>query len=214
MGPAGLNLRRFAGVTLSAVEGGSPQPKSRAFFVRDPLRRFFRQRICLWRLVPRVMRPKIADMNRFTGTVNGLIGYWSMTLPQLLLQTAVTFVAASLGAIVGALLTRRTERFKHLQELRSAAYADFVRGVAAAAEQSKVRNPTGGGIALVADARARIAIYGGKGVVHCLSEFIALGAQTCSPQGMHAFAELCTSMRAETGREHLPAEEIARLLFS
>jgi hypothetical protein len=45
-----------------------------------------------------------------------------MTLQQLLLQTAVTFVAAGLGAIFGAFLTRRTERFKHLQELRSAAY--------------------------------------------------------------------------------------------
>jgi hypothetical protein len=28
-------LRRFAGVTLSVVEGGSPQPKSRALFARD-----------------------------------------------------------------------------------------------------------------------------------------------------------------------------------
>ncbi len=137
-----------------------------------------------------------------------------MTLLQLLLQTTVTFAAASLGAIFGAFLTRRTERFKHLQELRSAAYADFVRGVATAAEQSKARNPTGEGIALVADARARIAIYGGGEVVHALSEFIARGAQTCNPQGMKAFAELCASMRAETGREHLPAEEIARLLFS
>jgi hypothetical protein len=58
-----------------------------------------------------------------------------MTLQQLLIQTAVTFVAAGLGAIFGAFLTRRTERFKHLQELRSAAYADFLRGVATAAEQ-------------------------------------------------------------------------------
>ncbi len=104
-----------------------------------------------------------------------------MTLLQLLLQTTVTFAAASLGAIFGAFLTRRTERFKHLQELRSAAYADFVRGVATAAEQSKARNPTGEGIALVADARARIAIYGGGEVVHALSEFIARGAQTCNP---------------------------------
>ena len=137
-----------------------------------------------------------------------------MTLPQLLLQTAVTFAAASLGAIFGAYLTRRTERFKHLQELRSAAYADFVRGVAGAAEQSHAHNTATGGIALVADARARIAIYGGKGVVHSLSEFIALGAQTCNAHGMQAFAELCTSMRAVTGREHLPVEEISKILFN
>src|SRR5882724_6911447 len=129
-----------------------------------------------------------------------------MTLQQLLLQTAVTFVAAGLGAIFGAFLTRRTEKFKHLQELRSAAYTDFVRGVASAAERAmaseiKSGTPEPTGRALVADSRARIAIYGGKDVVHSLSEFIALGAQTCNSQGMEAFAELCKSMRAETGRE-------------
>jgi hypothetical protein len=31
----GSNLRRFAGVTLSIVEGESPQPKSRAILARD-----------------------------------------------------------------------------------------------------------------------------------------------------------------------------------
>lgn len=39
-----------------------------------------------------------------------------MSFTQLLIQTAATFVAAGLGAIFGAFLTRRTERFKHLQE--------------------------------------------------------------------------------------------------
>ena len=44
-----------------------------------------------------------------------------MTFTQLIIQTAVTFVAASIGAIFGAFLIRRTERFRHLQELRTAA---------------------------------------------------------------------------------------------
>src|SRR5258708_13366892 len=78
----------------------------------------------------------------------------TMSLTQLVIQTAATFIAAGLGAILGAFLARRTEHLKHLQELRSAAYSDFLRGVATAAEK--------GGIALVADSRARIAIYAGK----------------------------------------------------
>jgi hypothetical protein len=130
-----------------------------------------------------------------------------MSLMQLIIQTALTFVAATVGAFLGAFLTRRTEKFKHLQELRSAAYIDFVQGVANAAQQS-------GGIAEVADARCRIAIYGGKSVVHSLSEFIAHGAQTCNPKGMEAFTELCRVMRAETGRELVPFQDIKRLLFS
>jgi hypothetical protein len=136
-----------------------------------------------------------------------------MTLTQLLLQTAVTFVAASIGAIFGAFLTRRTEKFKHLQELRSAAYADFVRGVATAAEQSQARNTATGSKALVADARARIVIYGGEDVISALCKFFALGGQTCNAEGMLAFANLCRSMRAETGHEHVRAEDISKVLF-
>ena len=129
-----------------------------------------------------------------------------MSVTQLLIQTAVTFFAATLGALLGAFLTRRTERFKHLQELRSAAYSDFLRGVANAAEQS--------GRALVADARARIAVHGGKSVVRSLSQFIAHGAQTRNREGMQAFAELCRLMRAETGREPVHIEDITQVLFN
>ncbi len=130
-----------------------------------------------------------------------------MSITQLIAQTAVTFFAATLGAFLGAYLTRRTEKFKHLQELRSAAYIDFVRGAANAAHRT-------GGIAEVADARCRIAIYGGKSVVHSLSEFIAHGAQTSNPKGMQAFSELCQAMRTETGRESVSFEYINRVLFS
>jgi len=52
-----------------------------------------------------------------------------MTLKQLFVQTALTFVAAGLGAVFGAFLTRWTEKYKQLQALRAAAYVDFLRGV-------------------------------------------------------------------------------------
>ena len=115
-----------------------------------------------------------------------------MNVTQLIAQTAITFIAATVGAFLGSFLTRRTERFKHLQELRSAAYIDFVSGVANAAHRT-------GGIAEVADARCRIAIYGGKGVVRSLSGFIASGAQTRNREGMQAFA-----------RRHFPELDPAR----
>lgn len=99
-----------------------------------------------------------------------------MTLTQLLLQTAVTFVAASIGAIFGAFLTRRTERFKHLQELRSAAYADFLRGFAKVAiaqndtlKDERSRLEERDGAVMVSDSQARITIYAGHDVVGALS---------------------------------------------
>src|ERR1700733_14780617 len=109
-----------------------------------------------------------------------------MSLDQLLVQTAVTFVAASLGAIFGAFLTRRTEMFKHLQELRSA-YVNFLRAFARAgrAQSDKMQGERRAleeleGRVVVTDARSRIAIYGGKAVVQALSKFISLGTQTHS----------------------------------
>ena len=129
--------------------------------------------------------------------------------------------AASLGAIFGAFLTRRTERFKHLQELRSSAYADFLRGFAKVgrAQVDKMRDDRSmseelEGRVIVTDSRSRIAVYGGSDVVHALSRFISLGTQTHTPEGMNAFADLCTLMRAEAGRRRASSEDITRILFS
>jgi hypothetical protein len=144
-----------------------------------------------------------------------------MSLTQLLIQTGVTFVAASLGAIFGAFLARRTETFKHLQELRSAAYADFLRGFARVgrAQSDKMRDERSAveeldGRVLVTDSRSGIAIYGGKEVVHALSRFISLGTQTLTLEGMQAFAELCMLMREETGKEQASFDDVSKVLFS
>jgi hypothetical protein len=138
------------------------------------------------------------------------------------LTLAFQIVGTFAAAFFGAWLTRRTERIKHVQELRSAAYADFVRGVATAAERAQshsIENKHSTpeqprGWALVADSRARIAIYGGNDVLSALSKFFALGGQTRNPEGMLAFANLCRSMRAETGRGHMPVEDISKVLFN
>jgi ATP-dependent protease HslVU (ClpYQ) peptidase subunit len=140
-----------------------------------------------------------------------------MTLVQFLIQIVVTFIAAFFGAF----LTRRTERFKHLQELRSTAYADFLRGFAKVgrAQSDTMRDERSmleelEGRVIVTDSRSRIAIYGGKDVVHALSKFIGLGTQTHTPEGMQAFAELCMLMRAEAGMGRASFDDISRVLFS
>lgn len=101
-----------------------------------------------------------------------------MNLTQVLIQIVLTFVAA----FSGAFLTRRTEQFKHLQELRSAAYADFLRGFAKVgrAQSDAMRDDRSmleelEGRVIVTDSRSRIAIYGGRGVVQAMSQFISHG---------------------------------------
>ena len=53
-----------------------------------------------------------------------------MTLKQLFVQTALTCVAAALGAVFGAFITRWTDKYKQLLSLGADAYVDFLRGVA------------------------------------------------------------------------------------
>jgi hypothetical protein len=146
-----------------------------------------------------------------------------MTSTQLLIQTSLTFVAGALGAIFGAFLTRWTDRYKRLQELRTAAYVDFIRGIAALAavqrdavrnEQSFLEERTAS--ITVADAKARIAIYGSKAVVNALSRFLDGGAVLATEERMHKFAEMCVLMRNEgnTWSQGTAFEDVHKLLFS
>ncbi len=146
-----------------------------------------------------------------------------MTLTQLLIQTGLTFVAAALGAIFGAFLTRWTERYKQLQELRTSAYVDLLRGIATLAivqgdilrnEQSFLEERIAK--ISVADAKTRIAIYGSKAVVRSLSIFLDGPAKLDTTERMHKFAEICVLMRNEGNSltQNVAFEDVHKLLFS
>lgn len=143
-----------------------------------------------------------------------------MDTAQLLVQTGVTFVAAGAGSILGAFLARRNDHFKHVLELRSAAYADFLRGFARVgraqvdrgdAARSKLEELEGR--AMVTDSRSRIVIYGSAAVVRALAQFTRRGTQTLTPEGMQAFAEMCSLMREEASQRGTPREDIETALF-
>lgn len=121
-----------------------------------------------------------------------------MNTAQLVAQTALTFIAAGLGAVIGALLARRNEQFKRVQELRSMAYADFLRGFARVGRaqvdgtnDDRSRLEELEGRMMVTDSRSRIAIYGSPEVIRSLAQFTRCGTQTLNPEGMRLFAEMC-----------------------
>lgn len=150
----------------------------------------------------------------------------AVNVSQLLIQTAVTFVAATLGAFLAASLARHTERFKHLQLLRSNAYADLLKGVAKVARAQQDSTTSNENVAiqeeregrlLVTDARSRIAIYGSRDVLRAAAKYIDLGVQSLTPEGRTAFAEMCSLMRAEaiegTADRDAEYEDVETLLF-
>ena len=114
-------------------------------------------------------------------------------------------MAAGLGAIFGALLTRWTEKYKQLQSLRAAAYVDFLRGVSklGVVQKDTLRDKDSfleerEATIIVADAKARIAIYGSKEVVQSLSTFMDGGAVLDTGERLRSFAEMCQLMRNES----------------
>jgi hypothetical protein len=119
-----------------------------------------------------------------------------------------SFVSAAIAAIVTVsvvFLSRRSETKKHLESLRTTAYVDFVRGIAGLAvlnrrtvdsheEFLKGQDLT----ILVADAKARIALYGSIAVVSSLANFLRAGLVLDSPQRFRDFTSICQKMRSDT----------------
>jgi hypothetical protein len=111
----------------------------------------------------------------------------------------LTALLSLAGVLVGAGLQyafgRTLEVRKQLILQKGQAYADYFRAVAAAAK----RGSSSEVLALVADAKMRICIYGSPAVVRCLYEFERAGAATDSEAGHAAIAELLASMRRDMG---------------
>ena len=104
-----------------------------------------------------------------------------------------------LGVIVGVvlqfLLGRTANRTKQMDDLRCGAYADYLKGVASAAHlesQDELRSAHRD----IADAKARIAIYGSARVISALARFEEVGA-VIAAEGVQldAFVTVVLSMR-------------------
>jgi hypothetical protein len=124
-------------------------------------------------------------------------------------STLLTAVLPLLGVVVGAgihyWVSKASEAHKHLEELRTEAYVDFIRGVSGVAIAQKRHEPAieTQSMVLLADAKARVSVYGSKAVVESLAEFIRRGAVLDSPERMRTFVSACQKMRNES----LPANE-------
>jgi hypothetical protein len=120
------------------------------------------------------------------------------------INLAVGFLAL-LGVIIGAILqyffTKHVEHLKHAKELKSRAYADYLNAISedashhyetGSAEQKKVYSK-------IADAKARICLYGSREVVTAYSEFLALGGVFNTQEQRVAFTKVFSLMREDSG---------------
>jgi hypothetical protein len=119
----------------------------------------------------------------------------------------MSFLGVVIGASLQYLFTRYLETQRHLRELRSNAYLDYFRSVSeqvhsADHQQLEDRDPLG----KLADAKARICLYGSREVVHTFAIFENLGAALSSAQQRTAFVAMVAAMRADSGVVRRPED--------
>lgn len=130
------------------------------------------------------------------------------------MQALIVAALPLLGVLIGAALQygfgQRLEGRKLLVAQKALAYSDFIRATAASG-----RSRDADKLALIADAKTRICIYGSFEVVQNLSDFDKSGAIARQREGQDALAALFSAMRKDvTGRGFSGREDVfVPLLF-
>ncbi|MDX3775489.1 hypothetical protein QE250_15330 [Chromatiaceae bacterium AAb-1] len=120
-----------------------------------------------------------------------------------MLTAFLSFLGVVIGASLQYFFTRHIESQRHLRDLRSKAYMDYLKCVCEQAqfrpklgtqEQKELFSRTG-------DAKARICLYGSKQSVTAFSRFEELGASMGSKEQREAFTNMVSIMRTDSGSE-------------
>ena len=120
-----------------------------------------------------------------------------------MLTAVLSFFGVIIGASLQFLFTRHMEGQRHLRELRSKAYMDYLKCVCEQAqfrfkEENKEKQEL---FSRIADAKARICLYGSKEAIQAFSQFEKLGASMGSIEQRTAFTSMVSIMRADSGGE-------------
>ncbi len=134
----------------------------------------------------------------------------------------IVAVAGIIGILLGVgaqhIFSQLAESAKHYQELRTKSYVDFIKATAMIAIAQKNQNLATeiDGQSLMADAKARISIYGSKEVVARASEFFRGHGALTSHDAYASFVAIIAAMRADTldGEMAIPNADIGQLILS
>jgi hypothetical protein len=131
------------------------------------------------------------------------------------LPAVTALLGVGVGAVVQYCAARSLRRTGQLEELRSRAYVDFVRAVAAMSAGG-VQETAGNAVADLTDAKVRIALYGSEGVIRTLATFCETEQRLSSQSARDAFLLLAVAMRADATAPQAAARsthELATILY-
>ncbi len=119
----------------------------------------------------------------------------------------LTALLSFLGVLIGALLqyffTRHIENQRHVRELRSKAYMDYLKCVCEHAQlQTQEHNKERQDLFVrTADSKSRICLYGSSTVIQAFSTFEKFGATMGTKEQKEAFTRMISIMRKDSGGE-------------
>ncbi len=133
----------------------------------------------------------------------------------------VAAILPVLGVVFGAVLhfwfSRNSADWSRFQDKRVQAYVDFLKAVAgiSQAQRFKDKKAEQESAALLADARARIAVFGHSDVLAALAAFDRTDKMLTSPNACQAFTELVRTVRRVSNVEVAPLnrDELFLALF-
>jgi len=127
-------------------------------------------------------------------------------------MNAWTALLPLIGVVVGATmqywLSRAAESRKQLQLLQTQSYVDYLKAVTKAAHANSP-DSLRSAQADAADAKARLAVYGGAHVIAVLARFEETGAVLNNSEAYAAFVALVGAMRQDRASE----EDLKLVLF-
>ena len=132
-------------------------------------------------------------------------------------QIVIALVVVLIGYSTQYWYSKKLESEKHKQNLRTNAYVDFIMAVTGKAiTQKNKMNKEQEFDLILAEAKARLSIYGSKEVIESIAKFWREGdASLGTPEGRDLFINIWQTMR----KEYLPKDEnvlnkeISQLLF-
>ena len=133
-----------------------------------------------------------------------------------MLTAFLSFLGVVIGASLQYFFTRHIENQRHIRDLRSKAYMDYLKTVSELAndrpkENSKERIDL---MVRTADAKSRICLYGSKKAIHAFSRFEKLGAKLNTEDQHQSFTDMVSTMRLDSGSEiGVEAQALQNVLF-
>lgn len=129
------------------------------------------------------------------------------------------FAGIIIGAFLQYIFTRHIEHARALKDMKVKAYMDYLRGVCEQAQLSltfdkkSAQEKKSEAFIRIADAKARICLYGSSSVIHAFAEFERLGAQIATQEQIKAFVSMSLEMRKDAGLKSLPSENDIRVVL-